>query len=139
MTMNVYFGASIRGGRDHVSVYTSIQKLLACYRHVLTEHIGDSSLTSYGECDKSDIAIFKRDVAWIDMSDIVVLEVTNPSLGVGWEAAYAQLQGKKIVCLFNQHLAKGKLSAMIAGNEGVNLLRYQDIQEVAAFFNLSFR
>ena len=47
-------------------------------------------------------------------SDIVVAEVTNPSLGVGYEIGRALEHNIKVICLFRP--TKGfSLSAMISG------------------------
>ncbi len=130
----IYFAASIRGGRDRVHVYSQIAQLLSKYGVVLTEHVGDSSLTSGGEKTKTDEFIFKRDKLWILQSDFVVAEVTNPSLGVGWEIAFAESVGKKVFCLYFSDAEK-KLSAMIAGNSQLNICMYKTLQDVELFLN----
>ena len=43
--MRIYFAGSIRGGRDDWSIYTEIIAVLSEYLTVLTEHIGDSTLS----------------------------------------------------------------------------------------------
>ncbi|MEI7962017.1 MAG: nucleoside 2-deoxyribosyltransferase [archaeon] len=43
--------------------------------------------------------IFDRDVAWIKEADLVVAEVSMPSVGVGYEIGFAESLGKKIICL----------------------------------------
>lgn len=131
---NIYFAASIRGGRDCAEIYTQISSLLTQYGEVLTEHVGDASLTSVGEETKTDEFIFVRDKRWILEADFVVAEVTNPSLGVGWEIAYAESLGKKVLCLYFQGADK-KLSAMIAGNSWLTVCRYQTINEVKVFLS----
>ncbi|MEM7514802.1 MAG: nucleoside 2-deoxyribosyltransferase, partial [Bacteroidota bacterium] len=47
--MNIYFAGSIRGGRDDKELYLEIIQLLTEYGTVLTEHVADPSLTSWGE------------------------------------------------------------------------------------------
>ena len=131
----IYFGVSIRGGRDHVSIYDEIRLVLSQYGTVLTEHMSDKNLTSQGEITRTDEFIFTRDIAWIDESDVLVMECTGPSLGVGWETAYGQFKGKMVLCLYNERLAQRSLSAMIAGNPYIVLLRYQTLDDVMQFFN----
>ena len=46
---------------------------------------------------------------------MVIAEVTNPSLGVGYELGYAEKLNKPILCLFDGD-SGGKLSAMVRGN-----------------------
>ena len=56
--LNIYFAASIRGGRDQAEIYAQICELLSQHGTVLTEHIGDTSLTSSGEDTKTEEHIF---------------------------------------------------------------------------------
>ncbi len=67
--------------------------------------------------------IYARDIEMIQAADIVVAEVTNPSLGVGYELAYAEKLQKPILCLFNPESGR-KLSAMVSGNSYNTVLEY---------------
>ena len=116
--LKIYFAASIRGGRDDIHIYQLLIKLLANYGNVLTEHIGDPSLVL--EKSRTDQEIYRRDVSWIDQCDFVVAEVTNPSLGVGYEIAYAEARNKKILCLYRQTEGK-RVSAMVLGNPNTEI------------------
>ncbi|CAH3193514.1 unnamed protein product [Porites evermanni] len=108
----IYFCGSIRGGRDDAALYKRIIDQLKQYGEVLTEHIGDANLM---EKEKgSDKFIHDRDVAWLLKSDALVAEVTQPSLGVGYEIGRAIENKKKILCLFRPDSGKF-LSAMIRG------------------------
>ncbi|XP_073246413.1 putative 2'-deoxynucleoside 5'-phosphate N-hydrolase 1 [Porites lutea] len=108
----IYFCGSIRGGRDDAALYKRIIDQLKQYGEVLTEHIGDPNLM---EKEKgSDKFIHDRDVAWLLKSDALVAEVTQPSLGVGYEIGRAIENKKKILCLFRPDSGKF-LSAMIRG------------------------
>ena len=40
--------------------------------------------------------IYRRDIQWISECDMVIAEVTNPSLGVGYEMAYAESINKTV-------------------------------------------
>jgi len=138
--MKIYFAGSIRGGRDEVKTYRQIISLLAHYGTVLTEHIGDTNLTSEGEAYPAD-HIFTRDMRFIKDSDCLVAEVTVPSLGVGYEIAKAEEWGKKILCLYKETEGK-KLSALIQGcsDSGlITLVTYKNTNELAQiienFFN----
>ena len=81
--MNIYFAASIRGGREESNIYIKMIKYLESFSSVLTEHIGSQELTSDGESLLSDKSIYKRDLLWLKSADCVIAEVTSPSLGVG--------------------------------------------------------
>jgi hypothetical protein len=124
----IYFAGSISGGRGDQAIYEQIIQLLARHGTVLTEHLGDSSLTAAGEA-LSDYAIHHRDLQWLRSADVLVAEVTTPSLGVGYEIGRAVEWGKKIVCLHRPSHDR-KLSGMIAGCAGVTVLNYQDVAEL---------
>lgn len=114
--MKIYFSGSIRGGREHAEWYDLIVKHLAQYGEVVSEFVADKSLTSYGSLNMTDKEIYNRDINFINEADIVVAEVTVPSLGVGYEIAYAEKLGKRIYCLYHQ-IEDKRVSAMIAGGQ----------------------
>tara|TARA_B100000700_G_C14922285_1_gene797636 strand:+ start:796 stop:1209 length:414 start_codon:yes stop_codon:yes gene_type:complete len=126
--MNIYFAGSIRGGRRDRNIYLEIIEHLKNYGNVLTEHIGDEKLDSFGEHDINDRYIHDRDMHWLLKSDIMIAEVTNPSLGVGYEIGRALENNKKIICLFRENDSQ-KLSAMISGAKKLNCIKYIDIND----------
>ncbi len=135
--MKIYFAGSIRGGRNDKEFYLEIINLLGKYGKVLTEHIGDKTLSILGEDGQTDEHIYERDIAWLNEADVVVAEVTTPSLGVGYEIA--KVEGKKpILCLYREQDGK-RLSGMIGGNKNVLLEKYQTIQEVEEMLEKFFK
>ncbi|KAK3554768.1 hypothetical protein QTP70_033463, partial [Hemibagrus guttatus] len=64
-----------------------------------------------------DKVIYERDMEWLAQSDVVVAEVTQPSLGVGYEIGQATAMKKRILCLFRPSSGR-VLSAMIRGAVG---------------------
>ncbi|GAB4286538.1 MAG: hypothetical protein Kow0098_01850 [Ignavibacteriaceae bacterium] len=62
----------------------------------------------------TDGQIFKRDIKWIDKSELLIAEVSGASSGVGFEIAYA-LYSRKIPVLALANEDAKKVSAMIAG------------------------
>ena len=134
--MKIYFAASIRGGRDYARDYKIIISQLSIYGKVLTEHIADDKLDDQGE-NISETAIFERDTGWLRESDIIVAEVTQPSLGVGYEIALGESLGKRIICLFKQQ--SGNLSAMIKGNRKLEVLEYTSVDELPAILKQVFQ
>ena len=94
--MKIYFAGSIRGGRGDADIYSQIISFLSNYGKVLTEHVGKNKLTEIGEFQIDDRSIHDRDLNWLKEADIVVAEVTNPSLGVGYEIGRAIDLNKKI-------------------------------------------
>lgn len=134
--MKIYFAGSIRGGRDDTALYLQIIRQLDAYGPVLTEHIGDSELSVFGE-GGSDGEIHDRDLAWLKEADYLVAEVTTPSLGVGYEIGRALEWGKPILCLFRKSSGR-TLSAMIAGSGGVTLREYESAANVDEIFREFF-
>lgn len=72
--------------------------------------------------------IWQRDISWIKQADVVIAEVTNPSLGVGYEIAKAEEWGKPVLALFRDDGSR-KLSAMIGGSPGLQLASYLKTDE----------
>ena len=123
--LSIYFAASIRGGRQEIDSYTKLITHLSKHGFVLTEHI---ALPSTFENGQSDIFIHDRDVTWLKSCDIVIAEVTVPSLGVGYEIALAIQFQKPVLCL-NNIQKNPNLSAMISGCQKIVMVDYSSIEE----------
>jgi 2'-deoxynucleoside 5'-phosphate N-hydrolase len=126
--MKIYFAGSIRGGRGDAPVYESMIAYLSTFGEVLTEHVGDISLSEDGDDGPNDRHIHDRDMAWLSMCDVVVAEVSVPSLGVGYELGYAVARKKPVLCLHRSE-SERRLSAMIAGSPGIQTGVYDSIDE----------
>ncbi|XP_001929323.1 2'-deoxynucleoside 5'-phosphate N-hydrolase 1 isoform X2 [Sus scrofa] len=111
----LYFCGSIRGGREDQALYGRIVSRLRRFGAVLTEHVAAAELSARGEeAAADDRAIHERDLAWLQQADVVVAEVTQPSLGVGYELGRAIALNKPVLCLFRPQSGR-VLSAMIRG------------------------
>ncbi len=134
----VYFCGSIRGGRSLQPLYASIVAFLEQRGYdVLTSHVAAPDVLAQEQREGADAAaIYERDMRWLAECDLVIAEVSLPSLGVGVEAATAQHLGKPIICLCRADVA---LSAMIEGNSGLRVLRYQDESEVMELLEKELR
>ena len=126
--MVIYFSGSITGGRNDVPLYRRIVAALEAAGHrVLAGAVASERISAAGEA-ANRAAIFARDVAWMDEAaaagGALVAEVSMPSLGVGYEIAYARYGNPmRVICLWRPaHSAR--CSAMIAGDPGVELLEY---------------
>lgn len=136
--MKIYFAGSIRGGREDIGLYAQIIKMLQKYGEVLTEHVADPNLTANGELNLNDEQIYIRDTDWIKESDLIVAEVTHPSLGVGYELGLAEKLGIKTICLYRS-TPNTRLSAMIRGNKSYQVNDYKEISEVPEILLKYFR
>ena len=126
--MKVYFAGSIRGGRQDAELYRKVIAVLKERHQVLTEHVGDLSLSTVE--DKGAKAIYEQDTALLRECDIVVAECTQVSLGVGYELAYAEAHGKEVHIFYRPK--EMQLSAMLSGNERFHIHRYTDEEEILA-------
>jgi 2'-deoxynucleoside 5'-phosphate N-hydrolase len=125
--IKIYFAGSIRGGREDQEIYKQIIDHLQQHGEVLTEHFAHANLTSSGT--PGDVEkIYIQDMAWIEEAAVIVAEVTQPSLGVGYELGRAETMGKKILCLFRGD-SERSLSAMITGNEKFVVRTYKAVKE----------
>jgi hypothetical protein len=125
--MNIYFGGAIRGGRDDAGIYSSLIHFLKSYGTILTEHVGNEELLQR-EQFLSEEDIFQRDMQWLKKADLLIAEVSTPSLGVGYELAAAEKFNIPCICLFRRRPDK-TLSAMISGNPFFQVISYNNLVE----------
>jgi nucleoside 2-deoxyribosyltransferase len=123
----IYFACSIRGGRDDAESYAKLVDHIKTEATVLTEIFADGKLTSSG-MSKPNEEIWAADVKWIHQADAVIAEVTNPSLGVGYEIAKAEEWGKPVLALFRAD-GDRRLSAMIDGSPNTEVFNYIELDE----------
>jgi len=123
----IYFACSIRGGRDDAETYAKIVEYTKTQATVLTEIFADGKLTAAGMNKPSD-EIWKTDINWVQQADAMIAEVTNPSLGVGYEIAKAEEWCKPVLALFREDSGR-QLSAMIDGSPKVEVFRYTQLDE----------
>ncbi|MBW2983125.1 nucleoside 2-deoxyribosyltransferase [Candidatus Woesearchaeota archaeon] len=125
--MRIYFAGAIRGGRQDVGTYEELISHLQGYGEVVSEHVGSKDLDAQGS-HGSARDIHDRNLQKLEQSDVVVAEVTTPSLGVGYELGKATDQGKQALCLHRPTNGK-RLSAMIGGCPDVTVKEYSDVEE----------
>lgn len=126
---NVYFAGSILGGtfEGKREVYDYIVKCLNDNNlNIISQH---GAVNPNAEMEKlSNKAIYKIDVDWLNQSDLLVAEVTAPSIGVGYEIGFAIHQlGIPVLCLHKEGV---KPSVMVDGNPNCIVLSYSDIKDI---------
>ena len=140
----VYFAGSIRGGRKDAELYQRIITYIKQTDIVLTEHVGNLSLSPLEEPllsgrpiseaeQTTDQRIYEQDTNWLRSCDMVVAECSTPSLGVGYELAFAEHLGKPCHLLYNK--VRGRLSAMLTGNPYFHVHPYENEQEIFAILD----
>ncbi len=132
--MNIYFSGSIRGGQQDTELYKEIIDYLKQFGTVLTEHIGSKTI----DTSISDQEIHDRDLQWVFESDIIVAEVTVPSLGVGYEIGRAIEMNKPIICLYRSINGKST-SAMIRGCTNLKCFEYKNINDAKLILKEQFK
>lgn len=127
--MKVFFSGSIRGGRDMLPAYNHICNFLHKQGfEVMSWHVVDTSLENT-ESVMSEKEIFERDMGLIEESDILLAEVTVPSIGVGYEVCHAIHKGIPVICM---HKKGANVSSMVLGNiyDKIMTIEYSDIDEL---------
>jgi hypothetical protein len=130
MSMTIYFSGSIVGGRADVALYRRLVEALRAEGHrVLAGAVSSEEIGEGGE-NLQPADIFARDLSWLDEAELVVAEVSVPSLGVGYEIAYAtQIRRIPVIALYRNAFTH-RCSAMISGDPGVLLIEYEDTTAV---------
>lgn len=127
--MKIYYAAAIRGAHliDNSFLHKQIIQHLLQHYVVLTGHLANGSLKDVGETNLSDYEIHERDLKLVKEADVIIAEVSNPSLGVGYELGRAVELHKKILCLYRD--GDKRISAMIKGSEGITAREYETVEE----------
>ena len=110
----IYFACAIRAGGDMTHYKTLLTIIRETGNEILSEIFVNDAI-QFGGSPLPEPEIYQRDITMIQNADVVIAEVSNPSLGVGYELAYAEKLNKPILCIFNEDGGR-KLSAMIKGN-----------------------
>ncbi len=129
--MKIYFAGSIRGGGNDGDFYKKIIQYLRTKGDVIGgEHADEKVLSALDNEKADDDFIYKRDSKRLVDANVLVAEVTTPSLGVGYEIGVSIEQGKKILCLFRKQTPPKKLSAMINACPKVTNITYDSLNDI---------
>ncbi len=136
--MKIYFAGSIRAGRDDAEIYQKMINYLKKHGEVLTEHVGFKDVITKEENGFTEKQIFERDMKWLRSADVLIAEVTTPSLGVGYEIAKAVELNKKVLCLYNPKPGK-MLSAIISGDKNITVKHYKTLKQAFEIIDEFFK
>lgn len=128
MKKNVYFAGSIRGGQNDTALYHEIIAHINQTDTVLTEQVGDVKRSIQERGRKLDAEIYDQDTTWLRQCDLVIAECTHPSLGVGYEMAYAEKYNKPVYIFYRN--TKTNLSAMLTGDPYFHIDTYTSKEEL---------
>ena len=116
--MKIYLSGSISGGRQKIETYIRIKKIVESLDHKITSpQTADPTVSDSGEgSTENSRQIYERDMKQIHECELMIAEVTIPSLGVGYEIATAIHLNKPVLCLYDLDNPPKRLSAIVAGN-----------------------
>ena len=126
--MKIYFSGSISGGREDALLYAGLVGILRDAGHdVIAGEVADLGAAVEAGTDEE---IHDRDLGWIDevaeAKGLVVAEISRPSLGVGYEIAYAlHVRHIPVIALYRPEWTR-RCSAMITGHPDVRVIRYEE-------------
>lgn len=126
--MIVYCAGAIKGDTAYQNNYLEMIRFIESMNHTALAELNGKFKFSI---PLSDNQVYTRDIKWIDGSQLMIAEISGPSLGVGFEIAYALFQ-KEIPVLALVSSDVKKISAMITGCNS-NLLtikRYKNIEDM---------
>lgn len=126
--MIIYCAGPIKGDKKYLSFYNKIIEHVSSLGHTALSELNAKFKSSFPLNDKQ---IYKRDIKWIDGSQVMIAEISGPSLGVGFEIAYAVFK-KKIHVLALSNKEVSTISAMITGcnSDLLTVKAYADEEEM---------
>lgn len=137
--VKVYFACAITGGREYSHLYQAIvDSIKSNGDEVLSELFANQSIDkSKGIGVKHGMSkqdIWEWDLKWVREADVVIAEVTQPSLGVGYEIGKAEEWHKPILALFYEP-SGNRLSSMIEGSKHTTTKYYSNAEEAKKHIN----
>jgi nucleoside 2-deoxyribosyltransferase len=137
--IKIYFAAPITNKIPNLNLYSKIVKYLSHYGNVLNKRLGDRKFWKERKNKKfSEREIHDFDLKLLLKSDVVVAEISSPSLGVGYEIGRAVERKKPVLALYNKKIKK-QVSKMILGAHEITIRPYRTSTEIKSiirkFFN----
>src|SRR6202007_2010961 len=120
MSIKIYFGFTVSGDRSALEAAHRIVPLPEKLGpEVLTRHlVSDNAWEARRSIGPQDV--FRRDMAWLDLCDIFIAEVSGSSFGLGFETGYLLgATNKKVILLYRRGVEK-RVSLLISGNTHPN-------------------
>ncbi|NLL01772.1 MAG: nucleoside 2-deoxyribosyltransferase [Mollicutes bacterium] len=122
----IYFAGAITIGNDKYEDYIDLIDFLSDYGEILTKNIWNEDLSHVNNYEEK---IYQRHKKWMDEADLIIADISLPSIGVGYELSYFEAHNKPSICLYDENSPK-RLNCMIAGNKYHKIIKYKDLKEV---------
>jgi nucleoside 2-deoxyribosyltransferase len=126
--MIIYVAGPIKGDTTYQNFYKDIISIVESDGHTALAEMSGRFSTTLPLTDKQ---IYSRDIKWIDGSKMMIAEISGPSLGVGFEIAYAIFSRKiPVLAVVNKNVQK--VSSMLSGCESplLKIEKYSDENEL---------
>jgi len=108
----IYFSAAGNGNPSQLATYQTIMTIIKSLgNQVLSEYEGEASETPIPGSDP-----YQRNMERLKHSDLVVAEVSEPSVSLGFEIAYALHRQMPVIALFSKN-ASQRLNPLIASHQ----------------------
>lgn len=111
--MIVYCAGAIKGDSSYQESYLEIINIVKKEGHSALSELNPDFKAAFPLNEKQ---VFQRDIKWIEKSTLMIAEISGPSLGVGFEIAYA-LYMREIPVLALYDAEVEMVSAMITGGD----------------------
>jgi|YelNatPaOPRAMG01_1025707.scaffolds.fasta_scaffold04767_2 nucleoside 2-deoxyribosyltransferase len=135
--MIVYCAGAIRGDTKYRKSLLEIIDYVKILGHTALSEFNESFKVSVPLTDKE---IYKRDIKWLERSQLVIADVSGTSTGVGFEISYALFKLQKpVLAIANDK--SDSVSALIKGCNSILLTykNYSDYEElkkiISSFIN----
>ncbi len=129
--VKVYLAAPMLGDRSNLAHTRAVLEFLESRGYSVTTRDWIAEEVLDVERGARPAEIFERDIRALEGSDVLVADVSYPSLGVGFEIAYALIKGKPVIAYCRRDRLE-KTSALIRGIswEGFELLVYSELRDL---------
>ena len=138
--MKIYFATTVLGDRSAV---VNGRRLLAALQElgheVLTEHLfEDGAFESDSRLTPEEI--YRRDVDWLTSADVVIVEASGSSFGIGFETGYALGALDVPVRVFSDEARFDRISRMALGlrHPRAEVIGYSDVETAVAYLRDAF-
>lgn len=118
-----YLATSLSFGRNLGFVYELAKVIEACGYEIASKWVLDED-PSWGLNAEQ---IKERDLKAIEDSDLLVADITKPSIGVGMEMMYALMKGKQVICITKKGLP---ISGLIRGEREIKIIILKQGEEL---------
>ena len=131
--MIIYCAGPIKGNTEFKDNYSKVVEVVESLGHTA---LSEMSKKFHSSIPLSPKQVYARDMKWLEGSKLMIAEISGPSLGVGFEIAYA-LFVKKINVLALYSSDAPNLSSMITGcnNPKLSISKYTNADDLTKIIN----